>query len=402
MAEQHERLARTIMSTLRGLATEAEIDELRQWLAASPENVRWLNQFTDDEWLGAEISYYHNSNREENRQQLWQLIDAHEQQHNDVKVHQTKRAWRMSYKATAAAVGLGIIGTIWWFSTTRQQATSDVVKRDSAQKEYKDTSMIVLQSADGHKYDMQQNRDSLLTEQGDFALYRKDHRLVITLLPQSKRKQAKGYNKLTITGGGRYQVDLPDGSRVWLNAASSIAIPAVDTGRYRRVSITGEAYFEVTRNTARPFIVQLPDTTITVEVTGTVFNITAYPGETVKTTLIDGSLNVAKGSHKKLIKPGQQAEVSGNDIKVTDEVDTDQVTAWKKGNFDFEDDSLTTVVRELARFYNLEPDYIDSPVIFVSYGYSRDLPVEVTLQQMHAGNPRINLHREGKRLVVRR
>jgi ferric-dicitrate binding protein FerR (iron transport regulator) len=157
------------------------------------------------------------------------------------------------------------------------------------------------------------------------------------------------YNTLSTANGEQspYPLILPDGSRVWLNAKSSITFPTAFNGKERIVKITGEALFEIAHNAKQPFKVQTQKQTI--EDIGTIFNVNAYADEpATKTTLIEGKVKV----NDLLLVPGQQTD--GKQIKT---INTKRYTAWKNGDFYFEDDSIQTVMRQLSRWYNIEISY---------------------------------------------
>jgi len=167
------------------------------------------------------------------------------------------------------------------------------------------------------------------------------------------------YNTIATPKGGQYQVVLSDGTKVWLNAASSLHFPAAFAGKERRVEITGEAYFEVAHNAAMPFIVKNGDNEV--RVLGTHFNVNAYSDEAaVKVTLLQGKVNVTQlNTHRsQLLAPGQQASMHANsDIKLNDDVDLQSVMAWKDGLFDFSNADIKTIMRQIGRWYDIEVSY---------------------------------------------
>ena len=169
------------------------------------------------------------------------------------------------------------------------------------------------------------------------------------------------YNTVSTPRGGQYQVVLSDGSKVWLNAAASLRFPTSFTGNEREVELTGEGYFEVAHNAAKPFKVTVNG--VEVQVLGTHFNINAYSDEaTINTTLLEGSVKVEKGSASKTIRPGEQAQIENDDqslnpkIKVQD-IDVDAVVAWKNGRFIFHGNNIQSVMRQLARWYDIDVSY---------------------------------------------
>jgi transmembrane sensor len=159
--------------------------------------------------------------------------------------------------------------------------------------------------------------------------------------------------------GGQYQIVLPDGTKVWLNAATSLQFPQHFAGaKERRVVLIGEAYFEVAKDKAHPFIVKTAKQEV--EVLGTHFNIDSYADESsVKTTLLEGSVRLRdlRSNDTQLLKPGQQAVLNHKEQLTVSEVDLDQAVAWKNGVFYFYRADLKSVMRQLARWYNVDVAY---------------------------------------------
>jgi hypothetical protein len=169
------------------------------------------------------------------------------------------------------------------------------------------------------------------------------------------RDEVSEYNTMATPRGGQYRLQLPDGTLVWLNASSSITFPVSFPNGMRRVSITGEAYFEVARNTIKPFIVTINDQT-EVRVLGTHFNISAYQDEPViNTTLIEGSVRINHASSSEILVAGQQASISEKrKMRIINDANMEEVLAWKNGFFHFEGTSLQAVMRQLSRWYDTE------------------------------------------------
>ncbi len=168
------------------------------------------------------------------------------------------------------------------------------------------------------------------------------------------------YNTIETPRGGQYQVILPDGTKVWLNAASSLKYPASFASlKERRVELNGEAYFEVAKDKNHPFIVKTDKQEV--EVLGTHFNINTYADEpAVKTTLLEGSVKVSQLTthNSQFLKPGQQAVLTDNGISVS-EVNTEEVIAWKNGYFRFDDEKLGSIMRKIARWYDVDVTWQD-------------------------------------------
>lgn len=183
------------------------------------------------------------------------------------------------------------------------------------------------------------------------------------------------YNTMSTPIGGQYHLVLPDGTDVWLNAASSITYPTAFVGNERRVSITGEAYFEVARNEAKPFQVKAGDQLI--EVLGTHFNVNAYGDEkTLNTTLVEGKVKILTAGESLLLQPGQQAQNNkAGQLKLHQHPDIEETLAWKNGLFYFNGTDIETIMRNVARWYGVEVVYKDKIQEQFVAEIPRDVPV---------------------------
>ncbi|MEP7259442.1 MAG: FecR family protein, partial [Flavitalea sp.] len=198
------------------------------------------------------------------------------------------------------------------------------------------------------------------------------------------------YNTMSTPRGGQYQLTLPDGSNIWLNAESSITYPTAFAGNDRKVKITGEVYFEVAKDKTKPFIVTAGEQQV--EVLGTHFNINAYTDEgQIKTSLLEGSVKI----NKEILEPGQ-AYMNGK-ISATD---VDRDVAWKNGVFNFNDQTLMQVMRQLARWYNLEVAY---PQGVPKKEYGGEMGRNLSLDQVLKGleNSGVHFQLTGRRLTVK-
>lgn len=164
------------------------------------------------------------------------------------------------------------------------------------------------------------------------------------------------YNRLVTPRGGQFIIILPDGSKVWLNAATSLRYPTAFNGNTREVQLSGEAYFEIAPNAHMPFIVSVNN--MEVKVLGTHFNIMGYPDEnSTQTTLLEGAVQVQHNTASIRLHPGQQASLQGENMTVKKDIDVDEVVAWKNGYFHFNHESLPGVMRQISRWYDVEVIY---------------------------------------------
>ena len=208
------------------------------------------------------------------------------------------------------------------------------------------------------------------------------------------------FNTLTTPRGSQYQMILPDGSKVWLNAASSITYPVAFGGERRVVTITGEAYFEVAKNEAQPFVVQEGD--MSVQVLGTHFDVNGYADEADrKTMLLEGSVRILDKGSNSLLKPGQQAVLDRHDdkIQIVDHPNVEAVMAWKNGTFLFEDATIESIMRQVARWYDVEVVYNTS----ISKHFVADIPRNVPLSrllELLELTDQVHFRIEGKKITV--
>jgi ferric-dicitrate binding protein FerR (iron transport regulator) len=214
-------------------------------------------------------------------------------------------------------------------------------------------------------------------------------------------QQALAYNTITTPRGGQYQLTLSDGSKVWLNASSSLHFPTTFNGKERAVALTGEGYFEVARNTTMPFSITVNG--VRVQVLGTHFNINAYRDEpVVKTTLIEGAVKVEIGGQAVLLRPGQQAVAGGADrsLRLDPEADLEEVMAWKEGIFNFKNLDIESIMRQISRWYDVEVVYGGGkkPEGHFSGMISRNTPALTVLKMLEYGGVHFTI--ESKKIVI--
>lgn len=206
-------------------------------------------------------------------------------------------------------------------------------------------------------------------------------------------------NTLTTPRGGQYQLILPDGTKVWVNAASSITYPTAFTGKERKISIKGEAYFEIAQNKNQPFIVEVQQGP-QVQVLGTQFNINAYTDEpSIRTTLISGSVKVQYNNSSLILKQEQQAKAENHRLTLNPEPNIDETLAWKNGSFLFHRAPLDIVMRQLSRWYDIDIVYTNGiPAIPFEGEMKRDLNLSEVLNILR--KMEVHCKMDGRRLIV--
>jgi len=243
----------------------------------------------------------------------------------------------------------------------------------------------------------------VLVLSGGYLLF-KNHLADKTAATAEKQNSAL-YNTYAVPRGGTQQeFTLADGSKIWLNAASTLKIPVSFNSGERTVELSGEGYFEVTGNVTKPFHVKIKGADI--EVLGTHFNVKAYDEESIsKTTLVDGAVKVVRGSQTLQLKAGEQAEInyppSGSDpsMRLIRGINIDAVLSWKSGDLDFKDDNLSTVMQAIARCYNVEIRYqSEVPNKSFTGNFSRKSNISQILNQLE--NQGIHCKQDGKIITV--
>ncbi|WP_461788448.1 FecR family protein [Pedobacter sp.] len=287
--------------------------------------------------------------------------------HNNRQIVSKKRGFIRW--AAAAVVFLAVATSIYLF--TNKGILTNVGKREYASDVLPGGNKAILVLANGKRISLTDvNNGDVVEEAGLSITKTSDGQLVYTVKNSSSgSSQDQAFNTIETPKGGMWQVKLPDGSAVWLNAASSLTYPlAFSNGKNRTVELRGEAYFEVAKDSSHPFVVKTGKQEVTV--LGTHFNINSYSDETtVKTTLLEGSVLVSPNQHvgeSLVLKPGEQAVLTTTGIVVR-EVDADEAIDWKNGYFMFNNEKQESIMRKIARWYNVKVTYADAEARAVTY-----------------------------------
>lgn len=304
-------------------------------------------------------------------------------------------------KFAAAAMFIITAGSVYfWLNTIKispQTVQAKIISTKVTPAIAAGINKAVLTLADGSNIVLDSMGQGILAKQGNAKVI-KLNTTTLAYNATDENNQEVLYNTLATPNGGKYQLILPDGSKVWLNAASSIHFPTIFTGKERRVTVTGEAYFEVAKNAAMPFKITVKD--MEVEVLGTHFNVMAYDDEnSMNTTLLEGSVKISKGVIKKMLVPGQQSVInSTGEINIVD-ADMEEVMAWKNGWFQFNAADIKTVMRQISRWYAVEVVYEGKiPDGHYSGAVNRDNDIFQVLKIMQSGGVRFKI--EGRKVIV--
>lgn len=281
--------------------------------------------------------------------------------HQEIKPKKT-RSTKIWYAYAAAAMVIIVLGT--FLITGQYQSQLALKNRLLTVDQGKHLNDInfnapILTLADGSTISLDEKDSGLLTKEAGTEI----RKVTSGELAYNTSGQLIGnnnsLNKISIPRGSTYKITLADGTKVWLNAASSLSYPSRFSGSERVVTLVGEAYFEVAKNEKQPFKVQMQDTEV--EVLGTHFNISAYDDDQyIKTTLLEGSVRLSHNGTAKILSPGHQAITSGKSSNILlKEVNAQQALAWKDGYFLFKDNTIAEVMSQVARWYKLKVIYQD-------------------------------------------
>ena len=307
-------------------------------------------------------------------------------------------------KRIAVAASLLIIPSVGYFvlrpthvsPSTKSIATINASKNDMMPGGQK----ALLTLSDGSQIVLDSASNGLLSKQGGTKIIKLANGQVEYTASTLGSTQTL-YNTMSTPAGGQYQITLPDGSKVWLNASSSIHYPTAFLEKERRVTITGEAYFEIAKNANKPFIVKVYNGA-EVKVLGTHFNVKSYADEDeIQTTLLEGSINIYNGLKNNLLVPGNQAKIDKSGvIKVQADADLEEVVAWKNGNFQFNSADIKSVLRQAARWYNIEVVYLGKPS--TENRFTGKIPMSVNLSRLLRWLEYSDVHfkLDGKKLIV--
>lgn len=363
--EQDFEAARLIARYLTDSLTEEE--QLRL--------ARWRNESAAHEELFARLCR-DDSLQQHMQQRMWcDATDGWTRWQRDLRRRQQRLRW-MQRVAVAAGllVPLLLLGWVWWSGAARRTT----VPMEVAQTIAPGKTQAVLTLDNGEMLSLQQRPDTLLSEAGH-TVARLDS-LQLNYLPVSEEAtplQATSHHRITTPRGGEYTLTLSDGTRVQLNAESSLRYPVTFGTERREVELTGEALFDVA-HTGAPFVVRTGG--LEVEVLGTLFNLSAYPDEACQATLVSGRVRVStRRGESCLLEPAQQATLAVDDGPLSiEQVDTDIYTSWARGKILFKDRPLGEIMKVLSRWYGVETRFADEELKELRFGCHLNRYADIT------------------------
>lgn len=383
-----DRLIRLITRQMSDELDSDEFQELEAWAKETNLNRQFLSQFAKQVLLEHEIS-------------LWTSFDPVVGYKKWIAYREGRRKSRVfrivAWSAVAALLIAVVIGGL--VLKNPSAVSSAVSKAEMGHLVIaggRNTATLTL--SNGHQILLDTISKGALLKQGNARLVKVDSSN-LSYVAEGREVVPLTYNTLTTPRSGQYRLTLPDGTRVWLNNVSSIRYPTSFPGKDRIVELVGEAYFEIAKDVNRPFLIKVKDATV--EVLGTCFNVMAYPEEGgTQTTLLTGAVRVNTVRDAVQLKPDEQAQIeTGGRLKIIKDVPSEDVVSWKTGFFYFGRASFSSVMRQLARWYDVDVIY-QGKIPNMEFGgkIDRGLPLDELLKYLDRNQVHFRL--EGRKLIV--
>ncbi|WP_212005498.1 FecR family protein [Chitinophaga sp. HK235] len=376
--EQHQDAfdyAALIFRCLNGEATNAERQQLQEWLDKDPRHQTLYASFLDPAQLTAGIAFQESIDIEAD----WEAVLARSHQPNS----RQRPVWPGRIAVWTAAAAAVVAGVVLLYPYRHISSHDNRIVADQTHTFHNDvlpgSNQAVLQLANGQTVHLGGYDHEAIREADGTTIYQHKDGLVYD--HQRGQPTAGIYNILSTARAGQYQLTLEDGTKVWLNAASSLKFPVHFTGNERKVELTGEGYFEVAANDRQPFKVMVNG--VEVLVLGTRFNIGAY-NDAVNTTLISGAVKVCLPDKRSWqLSPGQEAHIQQEQVFIS-YADTEKAIAWKEGIFYFKNDDLRDIMEQVARWYDLELNFEGPlPTKKISGNISRQAKLSQVLEMLN-------------------
>jgi transmembrane sensor len=386
-----QRIVYLVSRYIDGSIDFAELQELDSWRKEKPENEILFKELINKENQDQAIRRMQSYDTQGSLSKLRQTIAEKKSKDNA-----TIKLWKLLL--TAASITL-LIGTFIFFYFEKQDHNNDdAALKPNPQYIPAGTNRAILTLAGGKKIILNQSAIGIIATQGNMQVKNaQDGKIIYSETGQQNASALAEYNTIETPKAGKYKVQLPDGTNVWLNAASSLHYPIAFNGNTREVELTGEAYFEVAKDKHKPFTVTSAGQKVTV--LGTHFNINAYKDESnINTTLLEGSVRVNSNDNQALLKPGEQSALSGETLKVS-KANIHLATAWKDGQLAFGHTDLKSVLRQTSRWYNIDVEYIGKvPDISISGDVSMDADLSTMLKMLQFYN--VHFVQQGRKLII--
>lgn len=395
MADLDSDIPMLLLKQLQQEIAPEEAGRLQQWVDQSDSNRQLMESMMEESNLDNQVQDYYAFRR---------LAEEARKEVNKGRRPAGRKFWFRLIAAAVVLILLTASAYLLFRPTGKQLSTTDnknnkqptnniPAGRDGAVLTLSDGTQIVLDSAANGK----------LAQEGKATITHRDGQISYQAGGSEKGKLL--YNTTSTPRGRQYKLQLVDGTSIYLNAASSVTYPTEFTGHKREVTITGEVFLEVAPDKAKPFIVHIAKSDDYIEVLGTRFAVNAYVDEPyVRTTLIHGVINmtarVRGKSTSTLLQPGNQTQVSHENLVLIKEANIEEATAFMNGFFYFDHADIKTVMRQLEKWYDVEVSF-EQPVSTRTFDgeIQRNLPLAVVLKILERNGVAFSV--EGNKVVVK-
>lgn len=408
MAEDIKDISRLIAKWLEGSLNEEEQQALTEWRLSSVSNEHLFQQLTNKETLIPKLKALYEYDKEaEQRKLSYQVVPR------SMMISLNRPGVWIKYVA-AACILLMLLAGVWRF-INKKEAKEPVVQQQPARFKNDvqpggNNATLVL--GDGTIINLNSAQNGTLAVAYNATIVKKDGELNYQkniAKASVTKKHEIAYNILSTPKGGNYKLVLPDGSKVWLNAESTIRYPIAFMGSERKVEGSGELYFEIVKDPKKPFKVAIHPSpggsgAAEIEVLGTHFNVNAYTNEEViKTTLLEGKIKQTLIDNRQsvILTPRQQAQINGDKMNVVNDADIGETLAWVNNTFIFNDLTIRPLMRQLTRWYNVEVVYEEEVTTHFIATIPRTVPLSKVLQALEMTSG-VHFEIDGKKIVVKK
>jgi transmembrane sensor len=383
----HNRIQVLISKYLTDDLSGQESIELNQFLE-DPVNQKLFEQITDPNWMAGEVKIMNMFDTPASLKRIWEAYPS-------AIPKASIPIWK--YAAVAAVLIIALTAGWLYLKNGKENKLPQLAEvNENASRRFR----ALLKTSYGLDLNLDEIANGMVSYTGSGAVIKNDNQL---LFPRSTIMAFRSTNLVMTENGGYYRVQLPDGSKVWLNSTSSIDFPSSFMGNERNVTVNGEAFFDIAADLSRPFKVQATD--MEIQVTGTKFNIRAYKEENViRTTLFEGTVKVSAGKEVAWLSAGEQAVFTKKkklEKIISNKTALEKAKAWKEGDFNFEHDDLRTIIMELGRWYDYDveiPSSISERTYTGSFKRSRPVTDIITYFERLSG---YKIEIKSKKIIVK-
>jgi len=372
------RAACLISGFLQKKLSREEEKELDAWILESERNMQIFEDVTEEDAINDFLQWYNECDVEKNLQKA------------KLRLNKPSRVIRLWKYAAVACLAITVGLAIYFIGFHHdQEKPLPVAKNQAAAADILPGTSVATLKMDNGSIITLGNQDTMINEHVRI----KEGQVVYS------HSTEVAMHEISIPRKGFYKLLLPDGTKVWLNSESSIRYPSAFTGKERKVEVSGETYFEVAKDALKPFIASVNGLEVTA--LGTAFNINAYPNEAIlRTTLVEGSIKITKDAKEKMVKPGQQLRINGQEWKLVN-IPIAGVIAWTQNQFKFKDTPLPELMRMVERWYDAKVIFEDNVNYHFNGTIDRDVPVSRLLYLLEKTNM-VHFTIEGNTITVKK